>query len=237
MLRDSSNVVKDVHIINLNTAKGTFSSDYGRYRIVVSVGDTLEFTSVQHETVKKVITDPIAFSKKLNVVLKKKTYVLDEIVLKKHDLTGNLSTDRKKTPKDTIAQIVRNMENNIVELAKKSTEKKDPTERGMAATTLRNTDPTRSFKGFGSSIRIGFKDKEKEKLRKITSNTFTAQNVLKEIGKDLFLELKIPEGSIYDFIDFCVPFKIQELYKQRKFLQMTEVFKEKSVLFLRELKD
>lgn len=238
MIRDTANVIKDVHIINLNTAKGTFSNDYGQYRMVVSVGDTLEFTSVQHETVKKVITDQIAFSKKLNVVLKNKTYVLDEVVLKNHDLTGNLLIDRKKAPgKDTIAKITENMEDLIVDLASKSTQRIDPAERGTAKTTLRNTDPTRSFKGVGGAISLGSKKRKKEKLRKITSNTFTTKNVIDKVGIDLFIQLKIPEEQIYNFVDFCKKFKIQQLFQQQKFLEMTEVFKEKSTLFLKQLKD
>ena len=55
MLRDSVSLIKDVHIINLTTEKGTFSNDYGQYRIVASLGDTIEFTSVQYETVRKTI--------------------------------------------------------------------------------------------------------------------------------------------------------------------------------------
>ncbi|MDB4851804.1 carboxypeptidase-like regulatory domain-containing protein, partial [Flavobacteriaceae bacterium] len=67
MLRDSTSLLKNVHVVNLNTEKGTFSNDYGQYRIVVSLGDTLRFSSVEYETVKKKITDRIFFSKKLNL--------------------------------------------------------------------------------------------------------------------------------------------------------------------------
>ena len=120
MLRDSTSLIKNVHIVNLNTEKGTFSNDYGQYRIVVSLGDTLRFSSVEYETVKKTITDRIYFSKKLNLVLKNKNYVLNEIVVKKHDLTGNLSIDRKKVPEDTIATMGKNLSTLIDEISKKS---------------------------------------------------------------------------------------------------------------------
>jgi len=43
-LKDSSSVVKNANIINLKTNKGTFSNDFGDYKIVVSVGDTLQFS-------------------------------------------------------------------------------------------------------------------------------------------------------------------------------------------------
>ena len=103
IVRDSTELIANAHVVNLTTEKGTFSSDYGIYRIVVSLGDTIRVSSVQYETVTKVITEPIAFSKKLNFVLKKKVIELDEVVLKEHDLTGILTTDRKKVSKDSIA--------------------------------------------------------------------------------------------------------------------------------------
>ena len=113
MVRDSLNLIKDVHVVNLNTLKGTYSNDYGQFRISVSLGDTLEFTSVQFETVKKVITDGIFFSKKLNLILINKNYVLNEITVKKHSLIGDLRTDRKKVPVDTIALKGKKMSNII----------------------------------------------------------------------------------------------------------------------------
>ena len=48
MLRDSTSLLKNVHVVNLNTEKGTFSNDYGQYRIVVSLGDTIRFSSVEY---------------------------------------------------------------------------------------------------------------------------------------------------------------------------------------------
>ena len=91
-----------------------------KYRIIASLGDTIEFTSVQYETVRKIITDQIVFGKKLHLVLKRNSYVLDEIVLKKHDLTGILYTDRRKVPKDSMATIARDMNDLIVEFSNKT---------------------------------------------------------------------------------------------------------------------
>ena len=56
-LKDSSSVVKNANIINLKTNKGTFSNDFGDYKIVVSEGDTLQFSSVQHKTIYRVINN------------------------------------------------------------------------------------------------------------------------------------------------------------------------------------
>ena len=159
MLRDSTSLLKNVHVVNLNTEKGTFSNDYGQYRIVVSLGDTLRFSSVEYETVKKTITDRIYFSKKLNLVLKNKNYVLNEIVVKKHDLTGNLSIDRKKVPKDTIATMGKNLSNLIDDISKKSQKgilnKPSKKDSKLAEESNRNTDPTKSFDGLDLGTIVG----------------------------------------------------------------------------------
>jgi hypothetical protein len=241
MIRDSINLIKDVHIVNLNTEKGTFSNDYGQYRLVVSLGDTIEFTSVQYLSVKEVITDQILFSQKLNIVLDKKNYVLDEIVLKNHDLTGNLLTDRRKVPKDSIAKLTKSMLDLIVEISDKSKEGQpknyDASQNGLSKLSTRNSDPTRSFKGVGGIIGLGSKNKKKDRLRKITSNTFSSKNVLEDIGIDFFIGLKIPEKNIFSFIDYCKQFNIKELYKQKKVLDILELLKEKSTNYLKELKE
>ena len=62
---DSAGVAKDVHVINLNNDKGTFTNDFGDYKIIVSIGDTLQFTSVKHQIVKRIINDFIYSSEVL----------------------------------------------------------------------------------------------------------------------------------------------------------------------------
>ena len=238
-VRDSSDLVKDAHIVNLTTGKGTSTNDFGNYRIVVSIGDTLQFSSVQHEEIKKVITETIAYSKKLNVALEKKTYVLDEITLKKHDLTGNLLIDRKKVPKDSIAAVGRSMSQYIMELAENTTgfDEKTAEEKSTVGQIHRKTDPTRKFKGFGTSFGIGTGNKKKRKIEKIISNiSHSTNNIVKEIGKKFFLDLKIPEAEIYPFVDYCKQFKIRQLYQERKILELLNVFEKKSVVYLKQLK-
>ena len=56
---DSLGIVKNVNIINIKTKQGTFSNDEGLYRIYVSKGDTLSFSSVQHKLKKFVITEDV----------------------------------------------------------------------------------------------------------------------------------------------------------------------------------
>lgn len=91
--------IKEAHIVNLKTNQGTYSNDLGEYQIRASLGDSLKITSVQYATVIRMVTKFDLKSKTINIYMKDKTYVLDEIVLKKTELTGSLAMDVKRKRK------------------------------------------------------------------------------------------------------------------------------------------
>ena len=244
MVRDSLNLIKDVHVVNLNSLKGTYSNDYGQYRITVSLGDTLEFTSVQFETVKKIITDRVFFSKKLNLILKNKNYVLEEINVKKHDLIGDLRTDRKKVPKDTIAIKGRKLSNILENISKESQKGilKKPIKKNskLAETSMRNTDPSRAFNGANlmgivNGI-ISLIPKKKKKLSKKEINELLKNKILTDFGSDFFKELKIPNDQIKPFLYYCLQFNIEDLYTDNKRLDIIKLLEDESINFLVQLK-
>ncbi len=246
MLRDSTSLLKNVHVVNLNTDKGTFTNDYGQYRIVVSLGDTIRFSSVEYETVKKTITDRIYFSKKLNLVLENKNYVLNEVVVKEHDLTGNLSIDRKKVPKDTIATMGKNLSSLIDDISKKSQKgilnKPSKKDSKLAEESKRDTDPTKSFNGLdlgsivGGLISLIPKNKSKKKSKK-QSIQLLKNSILSDFGYDFFDQLKIPEDKIYAFLYYCSKFNIDELYEQESKLNLIKFLEDKSNIFLEQHKE
>ncbi len=245
MVRDSLNLIKDVHVVNLNTLKGTYSNDYGQFRISVSLGDTLEFTSVQFETVKKVITDGIFFSKKLNLILKNKNYVLNEITVKKHNLIGDLRTDRKKVPLDTIALKGKKLSNIIDNISKESQKgilnTRSVKQSKLAEKSMRNADPTRSFDGANlmgivNGIINLIPKKKKNRLSKKEINEVLKNKLLTDFGNDFFEELKIPRSQIIPFLEYCKQFNIEGLYMENKRLDIIRLLEDKSHIYLVELK-
>ena len=245
LVRDSLNLIKDVHVVNLNTLKGTYSNDYGQFRISVSLGDTLEFTSVQFETVKKVITDGIFFSKKLNLILKNKNYVLNEITVKKHNLIGDLRTDRKKVPLDTIAIKGKKLSNIIDNISKESQKgilnTRSVKHSKLAKKSMRNTDPTRSFDGANlmgivNGIINLIPKKKKNRLSKKEINEVLKNKLLTDFGSDFFEELKIPRSQIIPFLEYCKQFNIEDLYMENKRLDIIKLLEDKSHIYMVELK-
>jgi hypothetical protein len=199
---------------------------------------------VQFETVKKVITDRVFFSKKLNLILKNKNYVLEEITVKKHNLIGDLRVDRKKVPKDTIALKGKKLSNIIENVSKESQKgilnKPNKKHSELAETSMRNTDPSRAFNGANlmgivNGI-INLIPKKKKKLSKKEINELLKNKILTDFGNDFFEELKITNDLIKPFLEYCMQFNIEDLYANNKRLDIIKLLEEKSTSFLVQLK-
>ena len=232
-LKDSSSVVKNANIINLKTNKGTFSNDFGDYKIIVSVGDTLQFSSVQHKTIYRIVNNFVYRSEVLDVFMISSTYELDEVVLKRNDLDGFLSLDLKKTPEDRKAEALkRTMDFSNVNM--KIIYNGDYIDQNVKP-PLNNVDPTAMFAGAGGGVSIPFKYSERLwALRKdIEFRTNFPAMLLSEFGEPFFEnDLKIPTDNYYNFLEYCNPMGIEDLFKQNRKIELINVLKKESISYL-----
>lgn len=237
-IKESDSIIKNAHIINLLTKQGIFSNDIGTYRMYVSLGDSLKISSVQYKTEYRVVSKFDIESETMDVYMILETHKLDEIVLKKHNLTGNLLNDIKQNPRNLNKKFRNSMNGLIMGFSIQDIMNfpvgKD--EIHLRKPEFKSADPTQHFKGLGGAIGLGSGNKKKLRVKKITSNTFTTKSVLDKIGKEFFLELGIKEKDIYSFIDFSKKFYIKELYEQEKILHLLTLLKKKSVLYLKDFK-
>ena len=90
---DSLGVVNDANIYNKNSKIGTNSTQKGDFKIYCKLGDTLVFSSVQHQTKEYIVNQGSFVSFNFKIYLALKTYELDEFELKKHNLSGVLALD------------------------------------------------------------------------------------------------------------------------------------------------
>ena len=231
---DSIGNIKNVNIINLKTKQGTFSNDQGLYRIYASKGDTLNFSSIQHESKKVVISEEILQKKEINILLNATIYSLDEFSLKKNNLKGILSVDVKETPKRKRDSILKNnmdfsnVNFNHVDL------RIDDNIRAMPPITI--VDPNRKFEGANLLGFLSFK--KSKRYKPIEKDNFDKNNVpnkiLKELGEDYFFKkLKIPKQNYHHFLEFCNLSNVVNLYKKDRLLELIQTFQEKSVLYLK----
>ena len=233
-LKDSSNVVKNANIINLKTNKGTFSNDFGDYKIIVSVGDTLQFSSVQHKTVYRIINDFIYRSEVLDVFLTNSTYELDEVVLKTNDLDGFLSLDLKKTPEDKRAEALKKtMDFSNVNM--KAVYNGDYIDQRVRP-PMNNVDPTAMFAGAGGGVSIPVKFSERlwALRRDLDFKTNFPKKIISEFGEPFFEnDLGIPPEKYYNFLEYCNPLGIEDLYRQNRKMEMILILKRESITYLK----
>tara|TARA_R110002073_G_scaffold8207_1_gene45595 strand:+ start:45037 stop:45846 length:810 start_codon:yes stop_codon:yes gene_type:complete len=234
---DSAGVVKNVNILNLKSNKGTFSNDFGDYKMIVSIGDTLKFTSVQHQTVIRVIDDFIYTSEVLDVYLAKKTYVLDEVVVKEDDLSGYLSIDRNRTPVDRKGEALKKtLDFSKVDFSKKLDD--DHIDQKVRPNIVR-VDPTMAFIGAGATALIPFKYSERLwALRKDLDFRMSFPGLLLgEFGEKFFQDdLKIPQIRYYHFLEYCNPLGIEKLYEQNKKIELIDILRRESKNYLKLIK-
>jgi len=235
---DSAGVVKDVNVINLKTNKGTFTNDFGDYKIVVSMGDTVQFTSVNHQTVKRVVNRLTYTSEVLNVFMPVLTEQLDEFDLKRNDLDGYLTLDRKKTPVDRRSEALRKtMDFSGVDMrVRYDGDFIDQNVRPPVAVV----DPTALFVGAGAQAVIPFKYSQRLwALRKnIDFSTAFPQMLISEFGEKFFeKDLKIPKEKFNHFLAYCNPLGIEDLYKQNRKIEMIDILREESVSYLKIIEE
>jgi hypothetical protein len=92
-LIDSISPVLDANILNKNSKIGTNSNTKGEFKIYAQIGDTIVFSSIQHQTKEFIVSERSFVSFNFKINLKLKTYELDEFELKKHNLLGVLALD------------------------------------------------------------------------------------------------------------------------------------------------
>lgn len=232
-LKDSSSVVKNANIINLKTNKGTFSNDFGDYKIVVSVGDTLQFSSVQHKTIYRIVNNFIYRSEVLDVFMISSRYELDEVVLRRNDLDGFLSLDLKKTPEDRRAEALKNTMN-FSNVNMKVIYNGDYIDQRVRP-PMNNVDPIAMFAGAGGGVSIPFKYSERlwALRRDIEFKNNFPNMLLSEFGETFFKnDLKIPMKKLYNFLEYCNPLGIEDLYKQNRKIELINILKKESNTFL-----
>ncbi len=98
IIKDSNGVIVYAHVLNKITHKGTITNEQGIFSIEVSLGDELQVTSIQHQPEVFVVDKKIFKKETLNIKMHIRTNLLEEIAIKRHELSGNLLVDMKSVP-------------------------------------------------------------------------------------------------------------------------------------------
>ena len=108
-LSDKLGKVVDAHVINITSKQGTFTNINGNYTIPAKLGDEIKITSIQHNDLNVVVAGINIKTKKLDLELNLKEYILEEVEVKKTYLTGNLGSDAKEVKKSDKQTVMENL--------------------------------------------------------------------------------------------------------------------------------
>lgn len=94
----SGKMLVNVHVINLNTVKGTITNEKGFFEIEARVNDTLHISFIGYQSLKVRVTNDWIKAKNTDIKLTEKAYALEEVILTPYNLTGYLEIDAKRIP-------------------------------------------------------------------------------------------------------------------------------------------
>lgn len=90
--------IPNVNIINVNKVKGTVTNNRGYFEIEATVNDTLHITLLGYQSLRVKVTNDWVKNGTAKIQLTKKSIALEEVVIRKYDLTGYLEVDSKLIP-------------------------------------------------------------------------------------------------------------------------------------------
>jgi hypothetical protein len=102
---ENKKVLSAAHILNLNTVKGTITSDVGYFELPTRVNDTILVSYLGYSSIKLKITNDLLKGNELEIALYEKPQNIREVVIRSTNLIGVLEIDVKQVPKDRFTRI------------------------------------------------------------------------------------------------------------------------------------
>ena len=208
--------IKDVHIINKTTSKGTFTKDKGTFEIPVSLGDILYISHINYSKKEIIITRENIASKKIIISINDKTYALEEVILKKK--VSPFYLDPQIIPTSRITQVQLKLPYaNVKPIEDKSTLR---AESGVAINIV----------SFINSIN-GKRKKERE-LKKAKLSDQRIDRLRAKFSNSFFHHhLKIKKGYINQFLEYSVARGVFQLPEKENIIQLTDFLIQTSKTF------
>lgn len=225
-----------IHVINKSSNKATLTNQYGEFRIVVKENDTLLFTSIQIKNKKITITKEHLKNLQLSIKLEVDINQLDEVVVKKHDLIGNLAIDASNY-EDPIREKTKSaLDFSGIDFSKPVINKIDEIDRSKPPSAEKLTNPNTPIGGdlmrfivrplFKELSKIGENKRYVRKLKRqfIVQSKKVPDKVRKELGDTFFTDtLKIPLDKIDSFILCCMQKNLAKLYIENNKIELIDL--------------
>jgi len=187
--------IEGIHVLNLTSLQATITKKDGTFQIRGKVNDTVIISSIQYKIQRIILNQEQVQLKKLTVFLEPNVTELDEVTVKPHNLSGNLSRDLKENP-----SIYEKISPSKLGLPNAFVKPKTQTERRLyEATSGSGIIPIfpiiNAITGRTKKLKNQLKIERKEKALDATKEQFDT-SIYSEY-------LKIPADRIDSFIYYC----------------------------------
>lgn len=88
--------VEGVNIYNISTQKGTVTDKEGKFKLLVGENDRVQVTALQFQSFTVIIDKGIVDSMQMTIYLNPSVNVLEEVIVRPYDLSGNINVDVKR---------------------------------------------------------------------------------------------------------------------------------------------
>ncbi|HQW69991.1 MAG TPA: carboxypeptidase-like regulatory domain-containing protein [Flavobacterium sp.] len=90
--------IPNANVININKVKGAVTNARGYFEIEAAVNDTIHITLLGYQSLRVRVTNDWIKNGNAKIQLTEKAIALEEVIVKKYDLTGYLEIDSKLIP-------------------------------------------------------------------------------------------------------------------------------------------
>lgn len=85
-----------ISIYNVSSQKGTITNENGEFTLEVGVNDRVLFSALQFQKFTVIVDEGIVETKQMKIYVNPAILELDEVIVRPHDLTGNIKVDVSK---------------------------------------------------------------------------------------------------------------------------------------------
>lgn len=221
-------VIENVHIVNLNTNKGTLSDRYGLFSLSVIMRDTILFSSLQLQSKRIIIQQEHLNQKLLKIELSAQVNKLPEVIIDREKNTKGVNAATLKLPnsgKEPLNQLERKL--NYYSQA--------PVAIVILATLLGQSGGIDDIYNIVSGNR-----KKDRKLKNLLDediqnnlNQEYIQRIRTHFQDDFFINTAhIPKEKINSFIEYCLPKNIIYLFDRERYLEIIDIFFLKAPIYI-----
>lgn len=219
-----------ITIYNKTSGHGSVSSAEGDFSIAVKTGDSIYFSAVQYGELLVIIDEKVVTAGHLNVEISEGVNQLPEVVVRPHDLTGNLETDAENI--EVVEVPLPPMNFNVYDY-----EMRPDMQTGVENAAMGGKKMQYGVNIFGileKVVNLVIPKKEEKPKTTIQLSRIELERSLRASYDNAFFEYSfgLPAGQISNFMDFLYEKDFpQELLQKGKDMDLLQYLMEESERF------